>query len=343
MCTTSLLSPEKIVKVIAIEEHYCPAEVSAAWRGLPAGLQDPSQVVFDNEETNRRLEDLGELRLRHMDEMGVDVQVISLTTPATQVLDTEAAVRLARLSNDMTAKAVASHPDRLQGFATLPTPNPKEATRELERCVGELGMKGAMLTGRTRERPLDAPEFFPILEAAAKLRVPLYLHPQIPLKAVRDACYTGFGETVDAIFAAGGWGWHADAGTQALRLILSGTFDRLPDLQVILGHWGEVIMLYLDRIGPALDKGIKGKLDRTVENYMKENFHVTPSGIFSERYLRNAVEVMGVDRIMFSVDYPYVFVPGARDFLTNAALSAEDKAKIAHGNWERLTGLAGAP
>lgn len=343
MCTASPPSiSEKTVKVIAIEEHYCLAEVSAAWRDMPADLQDPSQVVFDNDETNGRLEDFGELRLKHMDEMGVDVQVISLTTPATQVLDAGQAVRLARLSNDMAARAVAANPNRLQAFATLPTPDPKEAARELERCVSGLGMRGAMLTGRTRDRPLDAPEFFPILEAAAKLRVPLYLHPQIPIKAVRDAYYTGFGEMVDAIFAAGGWGWHADAGIQALRLILSGTFDRLPGLQMVLGHWGEVIMLYLDRIGPALNKGIKGKLGRMVEDYLTGNFYVTPSGIFSGRYLRNAIEVMGIDRIMFSVDYPYQFIPGARDFLANAALSTEDKAKIAHGNWERLTGAMDA-
>lgn len=294
-------------------------------------------MVFDNDETNLRLQDFGELRLRHMDEMGIDVQVISLTTPATQVLNARQAVRLARLSNDMAAKAVAANPDRLQAFATLPTPDPREATRELERCVGDLGMKGAMLTGRTRDQPLDAPEFLPIFETAAKLRMPVYLHPQIPIKAVRDAYYTGFGDTLDAIFAAGGWGWHADAGVQALRLILSGLFDRLPDLQIILGHWGEVVMLYLDRIGSALDKGIKGRLDRSIEDYFKGNFYVTPSGIFSERYLRNAVEVMGIERIMFSVDYPYQFVPGARDFLTSAALSAEDRAKVAHGNWERLT------
>ena len=325
------------MKIIAIEEHFCPAEVSAAWRDLPSDLQDPTQKVFGDDETNRCLEDLGELRLRHMDEMGVDMQVISLTTPATQVLGAEAAVRLARLSNNLVAQAVTVHPSRLQGFATLPTPDPAEAARELERCVGDLDMKGAMLTGRTRDRPLDAPEFSPIFEAAAKLGVPLYLHPQIPLKAVRDAYYTGFGDTVDAIFASGGWGWHADAGVQALRLILAGTFDRWPDLQVVLGHWGEIIMLYLDRIGPALDKGIQGKLDRTVEDYIKGNFYVTPSGILSGRYLQNAVEVMGIDRIMFSVDYPYVSAPNARAFLANADLSELDKAKFAHGNWERLT------
>lgn len=325
------------MKLIAIEEHFCPAEVLAAWADLPADLRDPSLTVFSDGETEGRLKDFGATRLRHMDEMGVDVQVISLTTPATQVLDAAQAVRLARSSNDLAAKATADYPDRLQAFATLPTPDPKEAARELERCVSDLGMKGAMLTGRTRERSLDAPEFFPIFETAARLKVPLYLHPQIPVKAVRDVYYTGFGEKVDTLFATGGWGWHAEAGMQAIRLILSGTFDRLPELQMILGHWGEIITFYLERIGPALEKGTEGKLDRKIEEYLRGNFYVTPSGIFSQRYLRNAIEVMGVDRVMFSVDYPFQSVSDARKFLGDSTLTEEDKAKISHGNWEQLT------
>lgn len=298
---------------------------------------NPSLSVFDNDETDKALENLSETRLNHMNEMGVDVQVISLTTPATQIFDAEQAVALARLSNDMAAQAVAAYPDRFQAFATLPTPDPQQAARELERCVSQLGMKGAMLTGRTRERSLDMPEFLPIFETAARLRVPLYLHPQTPVKAVRKVYYTGFGEKIDAIFGAGGWGWHAEAGIQAIRLILSGIFDRFPDLQMVLGHWGEIIILYLERIGPALGRGIKGKLDRTIEEYIKNNFYVTPSGTFSERYLRNAIEVMGIDRVMFSVDYPYTSTPDTGKFFANSGLSADDQAKIAGGNWERLS------
>ncbi len=325
------------MKVIALEEHYCPAEVLQAWQQLPADLQDPGLNVFAGGDTDKLLGDFGPTRLGRMDEMGVDVQVLSLTTPATQILTAGEAVPLARLSNDLAARAVAAHPDRFQAFATLPTPDPQEAVDELERCVNQLGMKGAMLTGRTRDVSLDAPRFLPIFEAAARLRVPLYLHPQIPLKAVRDIYYGGFGETLDAIFAAGGWGWHADAGIQALRLILSGLFDRLPGLQLILGHWGEVILFYLDRIGPAFAKGTGGKLDRSIPEYIQNNFYVTPSGILSQRYLRNAIEVVGVDRVMFSVDYPYVSVPDARRFLADSGLPGRDQASIAHGNWERLT------
>ena len=325
------------MKVIALEEHYCPAEVLQAWSELPADLQDPGMSLFQGGETEQLLQDMDQLRLKRMDAMGVDVQVLSLTTPATQILDASQAVQLARSSNDLAAQAVARHPDRFQAFATLPTPDPETAADELDRCITKLGMKGAMLTGRTRDIPLDAPQYNPIFETAARLKVPLYLHPQIPVKAVRDIYYTGFGDKLDTIFAAGGWGWHADAGIQALRLILSGVFDRLPDLQVVLGHWGEVILFYLDRIGPAFARGTQGKLARSIPEYVKNNFYVTPSGILSQSYLRNAIEVMGVDRIMFSVDYPYVIVPDAREFLADSGLTPAEQEAVAHGNWERLT------
>ena len=326
------------MKIVALEKHYCPAEVLEAWTKLPADLQDPGMSLFQGGETEQLLQDMDGLRLKRMDEMGVAVQVLSLTTPATQILDASQAVQPAHLSNDLAAQAVAKHPDRFEAFATLPTPDPEKAAYELDRCITKLGMKGAMLTGRTRDFPLDAPQYIPIFETAARLKVPLYLHPQIPLKAVRDIYYTGFGDKLDAIFAAGGWGWHADAGIQALRLILSGLFDRLPDLQVILGHWGEVILFYLDRIGPAFAKGTQGKLARSIPEYVKNNFYVTPSGILSWAYLRNAIEIMGVDRVMFSVDYPYVTVPDAHRFLADSGLTTAEQAGIAHENWERLTG-----
>ena len=331
------------MKLIALEEHYCPAEIFAAWGELPAELKDPSLTVFNDGKTERQLLDLGEERIKQMDSSGIDVQVISLTTPATQILEAEPAVRLARLSNDLAATAVRTHPDRLQAFATLPTPDARAAVYELNRCVQELGMRGAMLTGRTRNRPLDAPEFAPVLATAARLRVPLYIHPQIPVLAVRQALYTGFDEVLDTILATGGWGWHAEAGMQALRLILSGTFDRHPELQIILGHWGEIILFFLERIDAALGRGIKGKLNHSVADYVKSNFYVTPSGIFSQLYLRNAIEIMGAGRIMFSVDYP--FQPGiqSRSFLADSGLSGEDQAKIAHKNWEGLSARLNFP
>ena len=221
----------------------------------------------------------------------------------------------------------------------MPTPAPDEAARELERAVNELGCVGAMLGGRTREINMDDARFFPIYQTAARLGAPLYIHPQSPVKAVRDAYYSGFGN-LDFMFATAGLGWHFETGIQVLRLILSGTFDRLPDLQVIIGHWGEVVLFYLERIDRmSKPSGLK----RSISDYFRSNVSVTPSGIYSERYLRWAIEVLGVERILYSTDYPYVFdgTDEPRRFLENADLSDQDKTKIASGNWERLTRRSG--
>ena len=325
------------MKIVALEEHVVTdeivrlgAEVDLRWRDDSAGMMPPDSPMAS------RLGDLGDERLRLMDESGVDVQVLSLTTPGVQNLDPADARDAASRVNDLIASTVAARPDRFQGFATLPTPDPVAAARELERAVGELGLEGAMIFGRTRDRNADAPEFTPIYETAAALGVPLYLHPQIPDRPVRGSYYSGLGDGLDLNLAMGGIGWHYDAGLQLLRLILSGTFDRLPDLQVIAGHWGEVVPFYLERVDVL--SGIAKKLERPVPDYFRSNVHLTPGGIFSQRYLRWAIEVVGVDRILFSTDYPYVFEGGgwARAFLEQSDLSVENRNKVAHGNWERL-------
>jgi len=233
------------------------------------------------------------------------------------------------------AETVHSNPERYQGFATLATPDPKSAARELERAATKLGLNGAMLFGRTRERNLDHPDNEPIFEAAAALRAPLYIHPQSPLPAVREAIYNGFGDTVDNAFATHGLGWHYETGLQILRMVLAGVFDRHPDLQVVTGHWGEVVLFYLDRID---EMQRTAKLKRPVSAYFRSNVSVTASGVWSQRYLRWAIEVLGVERIMFSTDYPYRFTRenGARRFLEEADLSVADRTAIANGNWQRM-------
>ena len=330
------------MKIIALEEHYCQTEISAAWDALPADLSNDTVKPFATDEVNKQLADLGESRLRAMDAMGVTKQVLSLSPPATQSFEPAQAVTMARASNDLAARTVAAHPDRFEAFATLPTPDPAEAAKELERCISELGFKGALLSPRTRHRPLDSAEFLPIFETAARLKVPIYLHPQPPEPAIRDTYYSGFGTRVDAVFAAAGWGWHADTGIYTLRLILSGLFDRLPDLQILLGHWGEVILFYLERIETLCTVG-KVPLQKTITQTMQQNFYITPSGIFSPNYLRETIRIMGIDRVMFSADYPYVPLPDgcAPKFLAESGLSQADQEKIAHGNWERLTALRG--
>jgi predicted TIM-barrel fold metal-dependent hydrolase len=247
----------------------------------------------------------------------------------------EEAGLLQRSINDLIAGTVSQWPDRFQGFATLATADPEAAAAELRRAVTQLGLNGAMLFGRTRDRNLDHRDNWPIFEAAAALRAPLYIHPQSPVPAVRDALYSGFGDDADAAFATFGLGWHYETGLQILRMVLAGVFDRFPDLQVITGHWGEVVLFYLERID-GLDRAVK--LERPISDYFRRNVSVTPSGMWSERYLRWALEVLGPGRIMFSSDYPYRFTPGgsARRFLETADLSDADRTAIAHGNWERM-------
>ena len=325
------------MKIVALEEHFITDEilelagaVDPRWRDLSSQFMPPNSVMAS------RLRDLGDERIRLMDESGVEVQVLSLTTPGVQNLKPDNVRELAQRVNDLVAETVSGRPGRFQGFATLPTPDPAAAARELERSVTRLGLKGAMIFGRTRDRSADAAEFGGIFEAAASLRVPLYLHPQVPDLPVRESYYSGLGAEIDLTLAMGGIGWHYETGVQLLRMILSGVFDRYPDLQVITGHWGEAVLFYLERID-VLSNAAK-KLQRPVSEYFRTNVYVTPSGIYSQRYLRWAIEVVGVDRILFSTDFPYVYEgdSSARAFLEGAALSGEDRNKIAHGNWERL-------
>ncbi len=322
-----------MTKLIGIEEHFLTAGIRAAWAASAIGTE--GTAAFDRGEIEERLDDLGEMRLALMDEGGVDVQVLSVTTPSLHNLEAAESVPLAQCTNELLAATVAKHPTRFQGLATLPTAAPAEAALELERGVRQLGLCGAMLCGRTREKHLDHPDLRPMLGMAAKLGVPLYIHPQIPQRCVREALYSGFGEPVDTAFAAFGLGWHYEAGIQFVRLMLAGVFDEFPTLQIILGHWGEVVLFYLERLNSLARVT---KLQRPVADYFRQNLYVTPSGMWSQAYLQRALEVVGPERIIFSTDYPYQYRPGrpGRAFLEATTLSREDKERFAHGNWERL-------
>lgn len=323
------------MRLIAIEEHFITPQIHAAWRSSSLGTEG-TDAFDERKEIAERLEDLGEGRIALMDEAGIDVQVLSVTTPALQNLEAEESIHLARQTNDFLADVIAKNPTRYQGFATLPTPAPEIAAAELDRCVRAHGFKGAMLCGRTRETNLDAPVFLPLFETAAKLGVPIYIHPQIPQRSVRDALYGGFGEPVSTAFAAFGLGWHYEAGLQFVRLILAGVFDKFPELQVVLGHWGEVVLFYTERL-QALAR--VAPLGRPMLDYFRNNLFVTPSGMWSQPYMQRALEIVGPERILFSADFPYQYRPGrqARTFLTESGLSVSDQKLFAHRNWERLT------
>jgi len=323
------------VKLIGIEEHFLTDEIHRAWNAIGLEAVDPS-MAFHSGTIEGRLLDLAEDRLALMDETGLDVQVLSLTTPMLHDLGPES-VDMARRANDVLAAAVARHPARFQALATLPVAMPEEAALELERCIRTLGFKGTMLCGRVGTRNLDDPTLSPIFQSAEALGAPILLHPRVPDMAVRAAYYSGFAPEVDAAFATYGIGWHYDAGIQFLRLVLAGVFDRLPGLQVILGHWGELVLFYAERLA-AMDR--VSKLAHPIATYLRQNLYVTASGMFLPHYLERAAARVGSDRLLFSTDFPYQYRPGgdARRFLENCGLAEPAKAGFAHANWLRLTG-----
>lgn len=311
---------------------------------LVYGGDDTVNLLSSRPQTDHRLREVGEERLARMDAAGVDVEVLSITTPGTQPLAAAEAVPLARDANDFLADAVRAHPGRFAAFATLPTPQPHAAARELERCVQQLGMVGAQLVPLTHDRYLDHDSFRPVFESAAGLGVPLYIHPGQPLETVRRAVYSGFDDWTNLNLGTGGWGWHVDAGLAALRLILAGTFDRHPDLQIILGRWGELLVPFADR-ADLLSEG-NPTLQRRVIEYITDNIHVTAGGVLSHRMLTAAIDVLGPDRVMFADDDPYRGMKGrfggeggAREFVETAPVDVEDRAKLGHVNAERLLKL----
>ena len=296
------------MKIIAIEEHWNSAGIRDALDRLPGGVRDESVVFNTMGDNQARLEDIGQGRIEAMDAAGIDVSILSVVTPATQALPAREAVALARDANDAAASAVRAHPARFRALATLPTSDPQAAAAELERCATQLGHVGAMVHGRTGTRPLDDPAYDDLLATAGRLHQPIFIHPQIPSNELRDAAYRGLDPLLDLGLATFGWGWHMDTGLSALRLILRGTFDRHPDLQVVLGHWGEMLLFWMDRADSL--SGVARHLERRVSDYITTNIHITSSGMLHERLLRHTLDFTGADQVLFSTDYPF-HQPGA--------------------------------
>jgi predicted TIM-barrel fold metal-dependent hydrolase len=260
--------------MVGVEEHAWTAELRDAL--LKDGTDDTVRMIADGwPAADEQLRDVGDRRLERMDASGIDVAVLSISAPGTQPLKPSEAVPLARDANDFLAGAVSAHPDRYGAFATLPISDPEAAVQEFERCVTQLGMVGAMLFPRTGDRYLDHETFRAIFEVADTFEVPIYLHPQFPPRAVRDVHFSGFGTKVDTLLASGGWGWHAEVGIAALRLILAGTFDRHPNLQLVLGHWGEMLVPFVERANVL---STPAGLDRSVAECVTGNVLVTAGG-----------------------------------------------------------------
>lgn len=324
--------------VIAIEEHWTTPQLSAALAALPAERRDESLAFNEMGDHLARLEDIGDGRVAAMDEQGIDLAVLSVAPPATGPLDAADAVPLSRDMNDFAAAAVRRHPSRLRAMATLPMAEPTAVAGELERAAG-LGFVGAMVYGRTGETALDDPCYDDFFAAAAALGQPIFIHPQIPSRTVRDAAYAGFDPMTSLALSTFGWGWHLEAAVAALRLITRGTFDRHPDLQIVLGHWGELLPFWSERTD-SLSR-IAG-LERKTSEYIRSNVHITSSGMLSPALLHHTLEVTTVDRVLFSTDYPFQH-PGATDiqqFLTEFGTD-EDRAKFTADNARKLFRIDG--
>jgi predicted TIM-barrel fold metal-dependent hydrolase len=322
------------MRVVTIEEHWTTAEIDRAVR---AQAVDPSVAFNDRGDIPERLFDIGAERIAAMDAAGVDLQIISLSPPGTYGLPADEAARLCRAANDRAAEAVAEHPDRFRAMTTLPMSDPAAALAELERTGSSSAFAGIMTYGRCGDRPLDHPAYDEVLAAAAAHARPLFIHPQIPPAAVREASYSGLGETIDLSLSTFGWGWHMEAGTAALRLILSGAFDRHPDLQIVLGHWGEMLLFWLDRADSLSNVAA---LNHRVADYFRTNVHVATSGMLTPRLLRHALDFTTADRILLSGDYPFhrLGPTSIQDFL-DILPDPEDRRKIAHANADALYGL----
>lgn len=312
--------------VIALEEHYYDAELAATFDG-PEGRAP---------ETRRRLFDLGELRLAEMDAAGIDVQVLSHGAPSVQRLDPETAVWMARGANDRLAEAIKAHPDRFAGLAALPTPDPEAAAAELDRAVTTLGFRGAMVHGLTNGVFLDDRRFWPIFERAQALDVPIYIHPAVPAPAVVEAYYRDYLQEFPSLLTAA-WGFTVETATQAIRLVLSGAFEAYPNLKLVLGHMGEGLPFLLWRLDHALSR--PGNRPISFREQFSQHVWITTSGNFSTPALLCSMLELGADRIMFSVDWPFVQNPPGTAWLESLQISGEDKAKIAGENARRLLKL----
>lgn len=333
---------------IATEEAFAPPEMIAIFRRILAEPDcDPGfqslMGFYINSDAERprfifdRLQDLGDLRLADMDARGIDRQVIGLTAPGTQVMPADEGHELSIIANDRLAEACRRHPDRFTGMAACAPHKPDAAAREIERAVAKLGMRAVVINSHIHGEYLDNPKFAPVLEAAEAMDVPIYLHPQTPPKTmIQPMLEAGLD---GAIF-----GFGVETGMHALRMITAGVFDRFPKLQVILGHMGEALPFWLYRLDFMHQAGVraaryecmkplkKGK----VSNYLRENFHITNSGMAWEPAIRFTQDVIGEDRVLYAMDYPYQCPPEEVRALDAMDMAPALKKKFFQTNAERL-------
>lgn len=334
-----------IPRLIATEEAFAPPEYIAAFLALSARIDTPVarylSIYYAKAEAVRQLTDI-DYRLAEMDDFGVDMHLLSITGPGVQAFDAALGTELARLANDQLAAAIKRHPTRFAGLAAVAPQDPQAAVREIDRAVTSLGLNGVIINGHTHGEYLDDPKFWPIFAAAVHHDVPIYLHPTFPPDA-HISQYADYG-MMGAL-----WGFGADTSLHVVRLIMSGVFDSFPKLKIVLGHLGEALPFWLARLdnryanivrrGGLEPFGMR-KLKRLPSAYFKSNFWVTTSGMNTNPPLEFCLGLLGADRIMFAVDYPYEQTAEAVPFIRAAPLSAADRDRITHANAEDLFRIA---
>lgn len=358
-------APGRRLRKIATEEAFTIPEVAQAIRGVvsqggpnldlkllrlifdapPETSGNPSPSPLGTGTANRdalartflpRLLDLDAGRLSDMDASGVDMHLLSLGIPGVQMFEREVAVTLARLSNDRLSEAVRRHPTRFAGLASFAPQDPHAAAAEMERAINSLKLQGFLVNSHTQGVYLDEARCWPILEAAEALGRPLYLHPRAP----SDGMAAPFR---DYRMEGSIWGYGMEAGTHAVRLMLSGVLDRFPRLRIVLGHMGEAVPFWLWRLDymavPRSRAALKNQLKPS--EYFRRNFAITTSGLEDPLVLRFCIDKIGIDSVMWAIDYPFQPSAPAVAFLESAPLTDQERGQIAHLNAERIFGIPG--
>jgi 2,3-dihydroxybenzoate decarboxylase len=333
-----------MMKRIAVEEAFVTQEIADEWANVIAtgaknepGFRKMGETILADSPGTRiiheRLIDLGAGRIAHMDATGIDIQVISITSPGVQVFEPELATTLARQANDQLSEAIKNHPDRFAGLAAVAPQSPQTAALEIERAIQKLGLCGVLINSHTGGEYLDDQKYWEIFAAAEANNAPIYLHPRTPSPEMISP-FLDYG----LYFA--GWGFTVETATHGLRLIMGGVFDHFPKLKIVLGHMGEGLPYWLQRLDNRyslqVEIGAVPKMPRLPSEYFKDHFLITTSGVCSPPALRHVLEVLGSDAVLFAADYPYESVEEAVSFLDNAPISDQERRKIYQTNAEKL-------
>ncbi|MFC2950372.1 amidohydrolase family protein [Marinicaulis aureus] len=334
------------LRTIATEEAFSIPEVAEALKYVSRG---PSQSldkllvrgIYDSNDGKGYdalnfldgLLDVEDRRLKQMDDLDIDMHLLSLTAPGVQMFDADTATDLAALANDVLADICKRHPTRFSGLAAFAPQSPKRAAKEMERAINDLKLNGFILNSHTNDEYLDDPKYWPFLEAAEALDACIYIHP-------RAASYGLKGPLQDYGMDSAMWGYGVEVGTHAVRMMTSGLFDKFPKLKICIGHMGEAIPFWIWRITFMNSRAQEGdrapKTSLTMEEYFKRNFVITTSGVEDHLALDYSIKKIGADNVLWAIDYPYQPMKPAVDFIRSASLDDETKAKVAHKNAERI-------